>query len=199
MTCARRPRPRSESLGGDLHRADVGRPGERRGRVRPGADRGGAPGAAGRADRAHRQARRGDHHRAGAGPAAAAAGHRRRAQGDDGGLGHRRHGRQRARRQRRRIAARRDGGHRERRDDHRRREPAVDDADRGLGACTRGTSARCSCTWSRTALLAIDPTDDLQAGVVITHDGQVVHPAVAGRSPAEPGGSRRCRRRFSLT
>ncbi len=41
--------------------------------------------------------------------------------------------------------------------------------------------------------LAIDRDDDLQAGVLITHDGQVVHPAccrsrrrprVAGRSPA---------------
>jgi len=32
--------------------------------------------------------------------------------------------------------------------------------------------------------LVIDPSDDLQAGVVVTHDGQVVHPALA-TAPAE--------------
>ena len=50
--------------------------------------------------------------------------------------------------------------------------------------------------------LAIDRDDELQAGVVITHDGQVVHPAVGCRRliPADPaGGSCRCRRLCSLT
>jgi NAD(P) transhydrogenase subunit alpha len=39
--------------------------------------------------------------------------------------------------------------------------------------------------------LAIDREDDLQAGVLITHDGQVVHPAVmavAALIPADPAG-----------
>ena len=39
--------------------------------------------------------------------------------------------------------------------------------------------------------LAIDRDDDLQAGVIITHDGQVVHPAViavAALVPADPAG-----------
>src|SRR5450755_3902728 len=34
--------------------------------------------------------------------------------------------------------------------------------------------------------LAIDRDDDLQAGVLITHDGRVVHPALADPAPAEP-------------
>jgi NAD(P) transhydrogenase subunit alpha len=33
--------------------------------------------------------------------------------------------------------------------------------------------------------LVVDPDDDLQAGVLVTHDGQVVHPALTA-SPAEP-------------
>jgi NAD(P) transhydrogenase subunit alpha len=40
--------------------------------------------------------------------------------------------------------------------------------------------------------LAIDTTDAIQAGVVITHDGQVVHPAVAellGSAPPSGAGS----------
>jgi NAD(P) transhydrogenase subunit alpha len=37
--------------------------------------------------------------------------------------------------------------------------------------------------------LAIDRDDELQAGVLITHDGHVVHPAVAALIPAETGGS----------
>jgi proton-translocating NAD(P)+ transhydrogenase subunit alpha len=40
--------------------------------------------------------------------------------------------------------------------------------------------------------LAVDRDDDLQAGVIITHDGQVVHPALtapaAPEGPAEPAG-----------
>ncbi len=36
--------------------------------------------------------------------------------------------------------------------------------------------------------LAIDRDDDLQAGVLITHDGQVVHPAVAALVPADAAG-----------
>jgi H+-translocating NAD(P) transhydrogenase subunit alpha len=36
--------------------------------------------------------------------------------------------------------------------------------------------------------LAIDREDDLQAGVLITYDGQVVHPAVAALVPADPAG-----------
>jgi len=36
--------------------------------------------------------------------------------------------------------------------------------------------------------LAIDRDDDLQAGVLITHDGEVVHPAVAALVPADPPG-----------
>ncbi len=36
--------------------------------------------------------------------------------------------------------------------------------------------------------LAIDRDDDLQAGVLITHDGHVVHPAVAALIPADPAG-----------
>jgi NAD(P) transhydrogenase subunit alpha len=35
----------------------------------------------------------------------------------------------------------------------------------------------------RDGSLALDPADDLQAGVVVTHDGQIVHPALA--EPAE--------------
>ena len=31
--------------------------------------------------------------------------------------------------------------------------------------------------------LAIDPADDIQAGVVITHDGAVIHPATAALLP----------------
>jgi NAD(P) transhydrogenase subunit alpha len=31
--------------------------------------------------------------------------------------------------------------------------------------------------------LAIDPSDDIQAGVVITHDGKVIHPATAALLP----------------
>jgi NAD(P) transhydrogenase subunit alpha len=43
----------------------------------------------------------------------------------------------------------------------------------------------------RDGALTIDLTDEIQAGVVITHQGTVVHPAVAALlgSPAE-GGSR---------
>jgi NAD(P) transhydrogenase subunit alpha len=43
--------------------------------------------------------------------------------------------------------------------------------------------------------LAIDPSDDIQAGVVITHDGTVVHPATAAlladhqRADDTPGGA----------
>jgi H+-translocating NAD(P) transhydrogenase subunit alpha len=35
-------------------------------------------------------------------------------------------------------------------------------------------------------VLVIDRDDDLQAGVLVTHDGQVVHPALAEAAPAEP-------------
>jgi NAD(P) transhydrogenase subunit alpha len=31
--------------------------------------------------------------------------------------------------------------------------------------------------------LAIDPSDDIQAGVVITHGGEVIHPATAALLP----------------
>jgi len=34
--------------------------------------------------------------------------------------------------------------------------------------------------------LAIDTTDEIQAGVVVTHGGEVVHPAVAKLLAAEP-------------
>ena len=70
-----------ESLGRHVHRADLGRLRGGRGRLRPRADRRGAAGPAGRADRPHRPARRGDHHRAGARAQAAAAGDRGRGQG----------------------------------------------------------------------------------------------------------------------
>jgi NAD(P) transhydrogenase subunit alpha len=36
--------------------------------------------------------------------------------------------------------------------------------------------------------LAIDPADDIQAGVVITHDGKVVHPATAALLADDPAG-----------
>lgn len=36
--------------------------------------------------------------------------------------------------------------------------------------------------------LAIDPSDDIQAGVVITHGGQVIHPATAALLADEPAG-----------
>ena len=61
-----------------VHRADLAGQRGGRGRLRPRAHRRGTPRAAGRADRAHRPARRGDHHRAGARPQAAAARHRGR-------------------------------------------------------------------------------------------------------------------------
>jgi NAD(P) transhydrogenase subunit alpha len=32
-------------------------------------------------------------------------------------------------------------------------------------------------------VLAIDPSDDIQAGVVITHGGEVIHPATAALLP----------------
>ncbi|HUN38303.1 MAG TPA: NAD(P) transhydrogenase subunit alpha [Trebonia sp.] len=39
--------------------------------------------------------------------------------------------------------------------------------------------------------LTIDPADDIQAGVVVTHQGQVIHPAVAASlGPSARGGSR---------
>ena len=41
------------------------------------------------------------------------------------------------------------------------------------------TSPRCCCTWSTDGALAIDPGDEIQAGVVITHDGAVIQPATA--------------------
>ena len=109
-------RPTSKDGGrvarGHVRRADLGRIRGRPGRLRPRADRRRAPGPAGGADRPYRPARRGDHHRAGAGAQAAAAGDRGRDQGDGPGLGHRGHGRQRAGRQRDGLAARRDGRHR---------------------------------------------------------------------------------------
>jgi NAD(P) transhydrogenase subunit alpha len=37
--------------------------------------------------------------------------------------------------------------------------------------------------------LAIDPSDDIQAGVVITHGGSVIHPATAALLADQPGGS----------
>jgi len=37
--------------------------------------------------------------------------------------------------------------------------------------------------------LAIDTTDEIQAGVVVTHDGQVVHPAVAKLLNQRPTGA----------
>ena len=91
-----------------------------------------APGPAGRADRPHRQARRGDHDRAGTRPQAAAAGDRGRDQGDVPRVGHRGHGRQRARRQRDRIRPRRDARHRKRGHHRRSGQPARHRADRGL-------------------------------------------------------------------
>src|SRR5215469_12223540 len=36
--------------------------------------------------------------------------------------------------------------------------------------------------------LAIDPSDDIQAGVVITHDGSVIHPATAALLADQPAG-----------
>jgi NAD(P) transhydrogenase subunit alpha len=36
--------------------------------------------------------------------------------------------------------------------------------------------------------LAIDLTDEIQAGVVITHDGAVVHPATAALLACDPNG-----------
>ncbi len=41
--------------------------------------------------------------------------------------------------------------------------------------------------------LAIDPGDEIQAGVVITNDGRVVHDGVAGLLPTHRG-RHRCRR-----
>jgi H+-translocating NAD(P) transhydrogenase subunit alpha len=39
--------------------------------------------------------------------------------------------------------------------------------------------------------LSIDPADEIQAGVVVTHQGQVIHPAVAASlTPSAQGGSR---------
>jgi len=37
--------------------------------------------------------------------------------------------------------------------------------------------------------LAIDPGDDIQAGVVITHGGSVIHPATAALLADQPGGA----------
>jgi len=37
--------------------------------------------------------------------------------------------------------------------------------------------------------LAIDPSDDIQAGVVITHGGSVIHPATAALLAGQPGGA----------
>ena len=36
--------------------------------------------------------------------------------------------------------------------------------------------------------LAIDPGDDIQAGVVITHGGSVIHPATAALLADQPAG-----------
>jgi NAD(P) transhydrogenase subunit alpha len=41
----------------------------------------------------------------------------------------------------------------------------------------------------RNGALAIDPSDEIQAGVLITHDGKVVHPGVAGLINPIPGGA----------
>ena len=100
-----RPETRTEveSLGGTfIELTSVGPAGGDR-RLRQGADRRRARRPAGRAGRPHRQARRGDHDRAGAWQATAAAGDQRRAQGDGARLGAGRHGRELARRQRRRV------------------------------------------------------------------------------------------------
>ena len=176
-----------ESLGATfIELTSVGSRG-RRGRLRPRADRRGAPGPAGRADRPHRPARRGDHDRAGARAQAAAAGHRGRGQGDGPGLGHRGHGRQRARRQRRpaRCPAR-------------PWSPATGSRSSGAQnlAATVPTAASNAYSRNISALLlhlitdgalAIDTSDEIQAGVVVAHDGQVVHPAVAKLlRPTEP-------------
>ncbi|HEY6311656.1 MAG TPA: NAD(P) transhydrogenase subunit alpha [Streptosporangiaceae bacterium] len=43
----------------------------------------------------------------------------------------------------------------------------------------------------RGGTLTIDPADEIQAGVVVTHQGRVIHPAVAALlGPSTPGGSR---------
>jgi H+-translocating NAD(P) transhydrogenase subunit alpha len=43
----------------------------------------------------------------------------------------------------------------------------------------------------RGGVLTIDPADEIQAGVVVTHQGQVIHPAVAALlGPSAQGGSR---------
>ena len=43
---------------------------------------------------------------------------------------------------------------------------------------TRATSSRCWPTWSRDGRIVLDPADEITAGVLVTHDGEVVHPAV---------------------
>ena len=180
-TCGRRPRPRwNRSARTFIELTSVGRRGGR-GRLRPGADRRGTPRPAGRAGRAYRPARRGHHHRPGARAPAAAARHRGRAQGHGRRVGHRGHGRRRARRQRGRLGAGRDDRHRERGHHH-----------RGRRTCRATVPAAASAAFSRNisalllhmiadGALAIDLSDEIQAGVVITHDGAVVQPA-RGRS-----------------
>ena len=178
-----------ESLGATFIELTSAVSAARRGRLRPRAHRRGTPGPAGRADRAHRAARRGDHHRAGARPQAAAARHRGRGAGDGRRLGDRGHGRQRTRRQRRRLGARRDRGHARTASRSSARRTCRRPCRPPRPTPTRGTSARCCCTWSPTARCASTPTDEIQAGVVVAHDGEVVHPAVAKllrRRPREP-------------
>ena len=138
--------------------------------------RGGRP-PAGRADRRGRPVRRGDHHRAGAGADAAAAGHRRGAGRDAARLGGGRPGRERVRRQRGRLGARAHRGDRRRRDRGRRRQPAAAVPRAASTAYARNVVALLSHLVAD-GRIVLDPTDEITAGVLVTHDGEVVHPAV---------------------
>jgi NAD(P) transhydrogenase subunit alpha len=57
-------------------------------------------------------------------------------------------------------------------------------------AYSRNISALLLHMVSADGVLAIDTSDEIQAGVVVTHDGKVVHPAVAKLlAPAEASGA----------
>ena len=183
-------REQIESVGARLLQPRHGRSDGGRRRVRPGPHRRGAGRPAGRAHRADRPLRHRHHHRAGAGPAPPAAGHRRGGQGHAGGQRARRPGREQPRRQRRGLGGGPDGA-------DRRRGRII-----GAGNLPAQVPTAASTAYSHNivALLAelvhdgalrIDPADEIQAGVVVTHQGTVLHPAVAALlgSPAE-GGSR---------
>ena len=120
------------------------------------------------------------------------AGHRGRDEGDGGGLGRGGHGGRPARRQRGRARCR-----------TRRSSPGTGSPSSAPGNLAASMPAAASAAYARNVsplllhlvedgALAIDPTDEIQAGVVITHDGDR-DPARHRRPARRPARRRRCR------